>query len=108
MKIDPKTHEISEKEKEVALSNAIQDLSAQIDGMRLAAQLLYGFLLQAYDEQNFFHVTINYKTDNDPRYSMNNLVYKAIDRFEYREKLWEKIAEGREIIKNAKKELRGN
>ena len=105
MKLSPETHAISERELDEALNNAILDLSATIDSMRIAAQLLYGFLLDAYNENNFFHVTINYKTDDDPRYSMNNLIYKSLDRFEYRQRLYDKIAEGREVIKEAKKLL---
>ena len=103
VKLNPEKQEISEKEKAEAVTNAKNQFSAAIDSLRIAAQLLYGFLLDAYNDSNFFHVTINYMTDDDPRYSMNNLIYKTLDRFEYRHRLWEKIGEGREYLKELKK-----
>jgi hypothetical protein len=36
--------------------------------------------------------------DNDPRKSMNEAIYKSLDKFQYREKLWERIDKGNELI----------
>ena len=41
---------------------------------------------------------INYMNDNDPRKSMNEAIYKTLDKFQYREKLWEKIKIGQELL----------
>jgi hypothetical protein len=95
-------HDISEEEKDKAVDAAINNFKASIDGLRLGVQLIYGFLLEAYDENKFFHVSIQYSSD-DPRFSMNNLIYKTLDRFEYREKMWDLIKEGREFLKKIKK-----
>ena len=66
--------------------------------MRLADKLIHGFRLQAYDDNNFFHISINYMDDNDPRRSMNEAIYKTLDKFQYREKLKEKIDQGKELL----------
>lgn len=96
-RLNPEKQDISEKEKTDAINNAINDLKADIDSMRIAEQLLHGFLLKAYAEKTPFKVSIQYSSD-DPRFSMNNLIYKTLDKFEYKTKLWEKIKEGREIL----------
>lgn len=102
LRLDPMEHDISEEEKDKAVDSAINNFKASIDGLRLGVQLIYGFLLEAYDENKFFHVSIQYSSD-DPRFSMNNLIYKTLDRFEYREKMWDLIKEGREFLKKIKK-----
>jgi hypothetical protein len=45
------------------------------------------------------------KEKQDPRYSVNNLVYKYLDKFGYLEKLAKYEKEGKEILKNAKKKF---
>ena len=96
--LNPQTQDISESEKSDAIDKAITQLKADIDSMRLADKLIHGFRLQAYDDNNFFHISINYMDDNDPRKSMNEAIYKTLDKFQYREKLWERIDAGNSLI----------
>ena len=98
LELNPETQSISENEKKEAISDATNQLKADIDSMRLADKLIHGFRLQAYDQHNFFHISINYMDDNDPRKSMNEAIYKTLDKFQYREKLKDKIDEGNELI----------
>ena len=96
--LNPATQDISEAEKSDAIDKALTTLKADIDSMRLADKLIHGFRLQAYDNNNFFHISINYMDDNDPRKSMNEAIYKSLDKFQYREKLWERIDAGNQLI----------
>lgn len=98
VKLNPSTQDISEAEKSDAIDKALTTLKADIDSMRLADKLIHGFRLQAYDDNNFFHISINYMDDNDPRKSMNEAIYKTLDKFQYREKLWERIDAGNQLI----------
>ena len=98
LKLNPATQDISESEKSDAIDKALTTLKADIDSMRLADKLIHGFRLQAYDNNNFFHISINYMDDNDPRKSMNEAIYKTLDKFQYREKLWERIDAGNDLI----------
>ena len=98
LNLNPRTQDISEAEKKEAVDKAATQVKADIDSLRLAEKLIHGFRLQAYDDNNFFHISINYKDDNDPRRSMNEAIYKTLDKFEYREKIKEKIDEGYELI----------
>ena len=96
--LNPATQDISEAEKSDAIDKALTTLKADIDSMRLADKLIHGFRLQAYDDNNFFHISINYMDDEDPRKSMNEAIYKTLDKFQYREKLWERIDAGNQLI----------
>lgn len=98
VKLNPATQDISEAEKSDAIDKALTTLKADIDSMRLADKLIHGFRLQAYDNNNFFHISINYMDDEDPRKSMNEAIYKTLDKFQYREKLWERIDAGNQLI----------
>ena len=98
LKLNPATQDISESEKSDAIDKCLTQLKADIDSMRLADKLIHGFRLQAYDNDNFFHISINYMDDNDPRKSMNEAIYKTLDKFQYREKLWERIDTGNDLI----------
>ena len=99
-KLNPNTQSISENEKQDAIDRAVTQLKATIDSMKLADKLIHGFRLQAYDDKNFFHISINYMDDNDPRKSMNEAIYKTLDKFQYREKLREKINNGVKFIES--------
>ena len=98
LKLNPSAQDISKSEKDEAINKCVTQVRADIDSMRLADKLIHGFRLQAYDDNNFFHVSINYMDDNDPRKSMNEAIYKTLDKFQYREKLKEKIDQGRELL----------
>ena len=98
LKYNPETQDISENEKNEAVDKCVTQLKSDIDSMRLADKLIHGFRLETYDDKNFFHISINYMDDNDPRKSMNEAIYKTLDKFQYREKLWEKINMGKELL----------
>lgn len=98
LKYNPETQDISKAEKEEAVNRCTEQLKADIDSLRLADKLIHGFRLQAYDDKNFFHISINYMDDDDPRKSMNEAIYKTLDKFEYRERMWEKVKEGNKLL----------
>ena len=97
-KLNPERQEISEKEKQEEIDRCLTQLKEDIDALWLAEHIIHGFRLEAYDENKPFHLMINYMSD-DPRGSSNELIYKTLDKFEYREKLRAKAKEGTELIK---------
>lgn len=98
-KLDPETQEISDTERTEAIERAKIQLQEDIDAMRLAEKLIHGFLLDAYEKHDYFRISIDYIFDEEqPRESLSNALYKIIDRFEYRKRLWDRISEGRSII----------
>lgn len=98
MKVSSKTHDISEKECQESIDRCITQVRADIDSMRLADKLIHGFRLEAYDDNNFFHIQINYMDDNDPRKSMNESIYKTLDKFEYHARLVENINAAQKLL----------
>ena len=100
LKLNPEIQSISKTEKQEAIDKAVTQLKADIDSLRLADKLIHGFRLQSYDDNNFFHISINYMDDNDPRRSMNEAIYKTLDKFQYREKMKERVNSGKEFIEN--------
>ena len=64
IKLNPEIQSISENEKKNTIDKCITQLKADIDSMKLADQLIHGFRLQAYDDKNFFHVSINYMNED--------------------------------------------
>lgn len=100
-RLDPENQEITEKEKAEAIDKKILDLKNAIDNIKMAHHVIFSFEKEGYEGWPF---RINIETPNkkDPRYSVNNMVYKMIDRFGYLEKLIEKEKEGKEILKNVK------
>lgn len=98
IKVSSKTHDISEKECKESIDRCITQVRADIDSMRLADKLIHGFRLEAYDDNNFFHVSINYMNDEDPRKSMNEAIYKTLDKFEYRARLNANIKAAQQLL----------
>lgn len=98
IKISSKTHDISEKECKETIDRCITQVRSDMDSMRLADKLIHGFRLEAYDDNNFFHISINYMDDSDPRKSMNEAIYKTLDKFEYREKLKKNIEAAQKLL----------
>jgi hypothetical protein len=46
-----------------------------------------------------FKISIDLPNQSDPRYSINNLVYKMIDKFGYLTRLDDGVKEGNKLIK---------
>ena len=98
LKLNPETQDISEAERDEAVARCINQVRSDVDAMRLADKLIHGFRLEAYDDDNFFHISINYTSDEDPRKSMNEAIYKTLDKFEYRERMRKKIDEAQKLL----------
>lgn len=98
--MDPLTLEISEKEKAEAMDKKLTEIKSDLDALRIGNHVIRGFLHEAYDsEDNQYVIHIEIENPNkDPRKSINNLVYKCLEKFGYRTKLDETIAEAEEFI----------
>jgi hypothetical protein len=98
MSYDPSKQQLSEKEKREFISGKLNELRADVDRLKVGKHILRSFMVQGYEGMPF-KVSINYKHE-DPRYSMNSMVYKAVDRLGYHdEKLPNAINKASEVIK---------
>lgn len=96
LNLNPETQEISEKEKMEAVDRKLNDLRNDLDTMKMAHHVIFAFEQEGYKDYPF-KVSIDMK-NKDPRYSVNNLVYKMIDRFGYLDTLSKSIKECQELI----------
>lgn len=106
LSLDPETQEISEKEKWEAVDRKIIDIKNDADLLKMAHHVIFAFEKEGYEDMPF-KVNIEMKND-DPRYSVNNLVYKMIDRFGYLEKMDSKAKEARELIKQNEERIKSD
>lgn len=104
LSLNPETQEISEKEKWEAVDRKIVDIKNDADLLKMAHHVIFAFEKEGYEDMPF-KVNIEMKND-DPRYSVNNLVYKMIDRFGYLEKMDSKAKEARELIKKNEERIK--
>lgn len=64
------------------------EIKADIDSIKLAHYIVKGFRKEGFiDDDNKFQFSINVITDNDLNKSMNNLIYKELERFGYFDKI---------------------
>jgi hypothetical protein len=100
MDYDPSRQQVTEKEKREFVSKKVDELKADIDRLRVGKHILRSFMIQGYEDMPF-RVSINYEHE-DPRYSMNAMVYKMIDRLGYHDdKIPTQIKKAAEAIKKA-------
>lgn len=104
--LDPKTTEISEHEKDEAISNKITDLLVDKDALRLAHRIMFRINNDGFNDAPIA-ISIDYHYD-DNRYSMNNLIYKYIDDFGYYEKLNDLVKNIDSAIALGKSEIKKN
>jgi len=100
LSLDPKTQEINDNEKADAISRKIIDLKNDIDALTMAHHVVFAFEKEGYENMPF-RVRIEMEKKTDPRYSINNLVYKMVDRFGYFEKINNAKKEAIELVKKA-------
>ena len=107
MSLDPNTMEISEKEKADAINRKIIELRNDVDAMRMAHHVIRSFSKEGFAGMPF-RVNIEMVNQGDPRYAINNLIYKMCDRFGYFEKLDNAVEEGYKLIEELEKENDAN
>jgi hypothetical protein len=101
--LDPTKVEISEKEKTEVMTAKLNEIRTDVDTLRMGQHILKAFLTEGYEDSPF-KINIQYTSD-DPRYSMNNLIFKTIEKYGYRDKVFNLIKEGRELIQQYEAEL---
>lgn len=104
LEYDPEKQELTEKEKRKIISDKLNELKADLDRLRVGKHILKSFVTEGYEGLPF-KITISYEHE-DPRYSMNAMVYKMIDRLGYyNDKLPNAIKRVKETIDKAEKYL---
>jgi hypothetical protein len=107
--LDPSKEEITEEEKKRVVDKSLLDLKAAYDRLRMGNQILMSFAREGYEEGKDFQIQIMYNTAKDPRLSVNNSVYKMLERFNYNKKLKDAIKEAKSIIPGSEDSMvRGN
>lgn len=100
MGLDPETMEISTKEKADVLNKKLVDIRNDVDAMHMAHHVIKSFSNEGYTGMPFkVNIALaNPENEADPRYSINNLVYKMCDRFNYFTRLDTAVDEGNKLI----------
>jgi hypothetical protein len=98
IELDPTKQEITEEEKKRVVDKSLLDLKAAHDRLRLGRQILMSFAKEGYEEGKDFQIHIMYNAAKDPRLSVNNAIYKMLERFEYDTKMKAAIKEAKKII----------
>jgi hypothetical protein len=96
--LDPEKQEITEEEKKRAVDKALLDLRASYDRLRMGRQVMMSFAKEGYEEGKDFQIQVMYNSAKDPRLSVNNAVYKMLERFNYTQRLKAAIKEAEEVI----------
>ena len=105
--LDPEKQDISYKEKFEAIDRKLIDVKNDVDQMKMAHHVIFAFENEGYDG-NPFKISIQGVNDPDPRYSINNLVYKMLDKHGYNEKMLGILKTGRSKIKEVEKYISEN
>jgi hypothetical protein len=98
LELDPTKQEITEEEKKRAVDKSLLDLKTAHDRLRLGRQILMSFAKEGYEEGKDFQIHIMYNSAKDPRLSVNNAIYKMLERFGYDTKMKDAIKEAKKII----------
>lgn len=85
------------------ISKKVEELKADLDSLKMGKHVLRSFMVEGF-EGTPFKVSIAYEFE-DPRLSMNSMVYKMLDRFGYMEKISSQIKKCQEKIDLAEREL---
>lgn len=100
--LDPNVMAISEKEKKDAIDRKIIDIKTDLDSIRMGNHVLHGFRVEAYDpSQGPFRIHIDISGSDDPHRTINDLVYKMMERYGYREKIEKLIPEIEKLLEDA-------
>jgi predicted nucleotidyltransferase len=105
MDYDPNKQDIKKEEQAGFISRKLDELKSDIDSLKMGKQILRSFMVEGYEGAPF-RVSISYEHE-DPRYSMNSMVYKMVDRFGYLEKISDKIDEAKKLIITTEEFLKG-
>jgi hypothetical protein len=95
--LDPEQQEITDKEKKEAVEKALFDFKAAHDEVRLSISIARSFVNEGYSG-NEFHTHMFYNEDNDPRMSMNNAIYKMLDKFGYLTSMVDLRKDAKEVL----------
>lgn len=100
---NPERQDITGKEKVKLITDKLVDLRADMDSLKMGKHILRSFMVEGYEDMPF-KVSINYQHE-DPRYSMNSMVYKMCDTFGYIEKVSSKSKEIAAFVKEVEQLL---
>lgn len=98
--LDPEKVDISEEERLDAMNSKLEELKSDLDSIRIGNHLIRGFVHDAYnDEENYFKISIELPNKSmAPQKSVNNLVYKTLEKYGYREKIDNFIKDAKAFI----------
>lgn len=102
----------SEEDKLKAIKEKCNDLIEDRDGLVFIVKLLRSFRTVAYDNMDkasklddLLGASFEIKLPNDPHYSLNEMIFKTIERYGYKSKVDEYVKELTDIIEKEEKPL---
>lgn len=96
--IDTTTKEISEDEKQKAITDKKMDLKADLDALKLANHMMSAFRREAYaDDPSIFGISIETTSDNK-HVSLNEQLEKLLEKFGIRQQIKAKIDECEKLL----------
>lgn len=94
----PEKLDVSQKEIDELVSQKEIEIKADLDALYVAYHIIRGFRKEAFGEDGeALEISIDINVKN-PNYSINNLIYKTLEKFKYIEKLQEAKKEREELL----------
>jgi predicted nucleotidyltransferase len=94
----PEKLDVSQKEIDELVSQKEVEIKADLDALYVAYHIIRGFRKEAFGEEGeALEISIDINVKN-PNYSINNLIYKTLEKFKYIEKLQEAKKEREELL----------
>lgn len=105
MSYDKGRQHIDEEEIESRIYTTLNSIRGNADSLRMGRHILRSFMVEGYESKYPFKVLINYEHE-DPRYSMNNMVYKMVDKFGYFEKISREVKDALALVRKTESDLK--
>jgi len=85
--------EEDKKSLEELIKFKLQEIVSDIDGVRLAYHILHSLRKEAFEKEKFFQISTQIIIKDSANSSINNMIYKYIEKLGYQEKLKEILAD---------------
>lgn len=96
-KYNPEEQEIKQEEIDDLISKKENEIKADMDSIFIAHNIIKGFRKEAYDN-NETNIMLDLKVKNSNN-TINNIVYKTLEKFGYLDKMTEVVEERKKLLK---------
>lgn len=96
-KYTPNEIEIKQEELDEIISKKENEVLSDLDALYVAYHVIKGFRKEGFKEESEFDISIDINIKK-PNFSVNNLVYKTLERFGYLDKLQKVVKEREQLL----------